>query len=131
MRFEKIVNAAPNAYPIATVCFSVSACAFFACVVGLVVNHWLSGWMAVGGMAGIGLFYLALGLLSLGSRIPVYHAAGAAERDLPAEAESMQPARLEEDASGTYAIKHHNSTTVASKQALHASERIPQLMTKM
>jgi hypothetical protein len=57
----------------------VSAFAFLACLVGVIVNHWLSGWMAVGGMAGIGLFYLAIGLMSLGERIPVYSADDSSE----------------------------------------------------
>ena len=47
--------------------FAVAACAFVAALVGLLINHWLSGWMAVGGMTGVGLFYLAIGLLNLNS----------------------------------------------------------------
>jgi hypothetical protein len=47
--------------------FAVAACAFAAAGIGLLVNQWMSGWMAVGGMAGVGLFYLAVGLLNLGS----------------------------------------------------------------
>ena len=45
--------------------FAVAACAFSAAAIGLLINHWMSGWMAAGGMAGIGLFYLAIGLLNL------------------------------------------------------------------
>ena len=45
--------------------FAVAGCAFIAALVGLLINHWLSGWMAVGGMTGVGLFYLAIGLLNL------------------------------------------------------------------
>lgn len=48
--------------------FAVAACAFGAAAIGLLVNQWLSGWMAVGGMTGVGLFYLAVGLLNLGAR---------------------------------------------------------------
>jgi hypothetical protein len=47
--------------------FAVSAFAFAAAGVGLLINQWMSGWMAVGGMAGLGLFYLAIGVLNLGS----------------------------------------------------------------
>jgi hypothetical protein len=45
--------------------FAVAACAFAAAGLGLLVNQWMSGWMAVGGMAGIGLFYSGVGLLNL------------------------------------------------------------------
>ena len=45
--------------------FAVAGCAFGAAIIGLLVNQWLSGWMAVGGMTGVGLFYLAVGLLNL------------------------------------------------------------------
>lgn len=62
----------PKTNSVAPVCFAISAGAFLACILGLTVNLWLSGWMAVGGMAGIGLFYLAIGLLSLGAKVPVY-----------------------------------------------------------
>ena len=48
--------------------FAISACAFAAAGIGTIVNHWLTGWMAVGGMAGVGLFYLAVGILNLRSR---------------------------------------------------------------
>ena len=46
--------------------FAVAACAFAAAGFGLLINQWQSGWMAVGGMAGVGLFYLAVGLLNPG-----------------------------------------------------------------
>ena len=52
--------------------FAVAACAFGAAVLGLLINQWMSGWMAVGGMAGLGLFYLAIGLLNLGSTEPMF-----------------------------------------------------------
>ena len=48
--------------------FAVAACAFAAAGIGSIVNFWLTGWMAVGGMVGVGLFYLALGLVNLNSR---------------------------------------------------------------
>ena len=51
--------------------FAVAACAFGAAAIGLLINQWMSGWMAVGGMAGLGLFYLAIGLLNLGSTEPM------------------------------------------------------------
>ena len=52
--------------------FAVAACAFGAAALGLLINQWMSGWMAVGGMAGLGLFYLAIGLLNLGSTEPLF-----------------------------------------------------------
>ncbi len=52
--------------------FAVAACAFAAAALGLLINQWMSGWMAVGGMAGLGLFYLAIGLLNLGSTEPMF-----------------------------------------------------------
>ena len=51
--------------PASKMSFAVALCAFSAAGIGFLVNHWMSGWMAVGGMAGIGLFYLAVGLLNL------------------------------------------------------------------
>ena len=54
--------------PAARMSFAISACAFAAAGIGTIVNHWLTGWMAVGGMAGVGLFYLAVGILNLRSR---------------------------------------------------------------
>jgi hypothetical protein len=43
-------------------CFCVAVCAMLAAGIGAVVNHFLTGWMAVGGMAAIGLLYFAMGL---------------------------------------------------------------------
>ena len=40
--------------PASRMSFAISACAFAAAGIGTVVNHWLTGWMAVGGMAGVG-----------------------------------------------------------------------------
>ena len=57
----------PDLNPTSKMSFAVAACAFTAAGFGLLINQWLSGWMAVGGMAGVGLFYLAVGLLNLGS----------------------------------------------------------------
>ncbi len=54
--------------PASQMSFAISACAFAAAGIGTVVNHWLTGWMAVGGMAGVGLFYLAIGILNLRSK---------------------------------------------------------------
>ncbi len=53
--------------PASQMSFAISACAFAAAGIGTVVNHWLTGWMAVGGMSGVGLFYLAVGILNLRS----------------------------------------------------------------
>ena len=46
--------------------FAVAGLAFFGSFACGAINHSLSGWMAVAGMAGLGLFYLALGVLNLG-----------------------------------------------------------------
>ena len=54
--------------PTSQMAFAVALCALAAAGVGSIVNHWMTGWMAVGGMAGVGLFYLAVGLLNLRSR---------------------------------------------------------------
>lgn len=51
--------------PVSRMSFAVALCAFAAAGVGWIVNNWLSGWMAVGGMFGVGLFYLAVGVLNL------------------------------------------------------------------
>lgn len=72
MSSDKLLEVVPKVNSVAPICFTISAFAFLASLLGLIVNQWLSGWMATGGMAGIALFYLALGLISLGSRIPVY-----------------------------------------------------------
>ena len=47
-------------------CFGVASVAFVGSFACAALNHSLSGWMAVAGMAGLGLFYLALGVLNLG-----------------------------------------------------------------
>jgi hypothetical protein len=52
--------------------FGVAASAFAAAGIGLLINQWMSGWMAVGGMAGVGLFYMAIGLLNLSSSDSVF-----------------------------------------------------------
>ncbi len=53
-------------------CFAVAGCAFFGALLASVVSIWLSGWMTVAGMLGISLFYLALGLLEIGSTMPLF-----------------------------------------------------------
>ena len=58
--------------PTSKMSFAVAGCAFAAAAIGVLINQWLSGWMAVGGMAGVGLFYLAIGLLNLGSSDSIY-----------------------------------------------------------
>lgn len=52
--------------PASRMAFSVAICAFAAAGLGVIVNHWITGWMAVGGMAGVGLFYLAIGVVNMG-----------------------------------------------------------------
>ena len=46
--------------------FGIAGLAFLGSFACAAINHSLSGWMAVAGMAGLGLFYLALGVLNLG-----------------------------------------------------------------
>ena len=46
--------------------FGVAGLAFVGSFACAAINHSLSGWMAVAGMAGLGLFFLALGVLNLG-----------------------------------------------------------------
>lgn len=58
--------------PTSKMSFAVAGCAFAAAVIGVLINQWMSGWMAVGGMAGVGLFYLAIGLLNLGGVESIY-----------------------------------------------------------
>ena len=58
--------------PTSQMAFAVALCALAAAGIGSIVNYWLTGWMAVGGMAGVGLFYLAIGLLNLRSNAPAF-----------------------------------------------------------
>lgn len=59
--------------PTSQMAFAVAACALVAAVIGVIINHWMTGWMAVGGMVGVGLFYLAVGILNLSSAgVPAY-----------------------------------------------------------
>ena len=58
-RRQKSVNHAASA------CFVISGAAFLACGLGLVVNRYLTGILAVAGTAAIGLVYLAAGVFSL------------------------------------------------------------------
>ena len=51
--------------PTSKMAFAVAVCALTAAGVGAIVNHWMTGWMAIGGMTGVGLFYFAIGLLNL------------------------------------------------------------------
>ena len=52
--------------------FSVAVCAFIAAGFSLIVNQWLYGWMAVGGMTGVGLFYVAIGIMNLWTETPLF-----------------------------------------------------------
>ena len=51
--------------PVSKVSFAVAIAAFGTALLGLVINQIFTGWMAAGGMAGVGLFYLAIGVLNL------------------------------------------------------------------
>jgi hypothetical protein len=46
-------------------CFGVAAGAFLTAALGFVVNQFLVGWLATGGMIAIGLLYVAMGLLQI------------------------------------------------------------------
>ncbi len=58
--------------PTSQMAFAVALCALAAAGIGSIVNHWLTGWMAVGGMVGVGLFYAAVGILNLRANHPLY-----------------------------------------------------------
>lgn len=53
------------AQPASRMCFTMAAVAFGASLLGALVSHFLTGWMAVGGMAMVGLLYLGMGLAEL------------------------------------------------------------------
>jgi len=57
--------------PVSKLCFSVAGLAFVGSFACAAINHALSGWMAVAGMAGLGLFYLAIGVLNLSAKMPI------------------------------------------------------------
>ena len=52
--------------------FAVAFCALAAAGIGSIVNLWLTGWFAVGGMVGVGLFYWAVGVINLPVNSPVF-----------------------------------------------------------
>ena len=58
-------------YPTATMCFSISAVALVAAVIGGLFNYFLAELLAVLGIAILGLFYLALGIWHRVVDIPV------------------------------------------------------------
>lgn len=60
----------PMISPTSQMAFAVAICALAAAGIGLIINHWLTGWMAVGGMFGVGLFYTAIGILNLRANPP-------------------------------------------------------------
>jgi hypothetical protein len=66
MPHDPQISSPPGLNATSKMSFAVATCAFAAALVGLFVNQWMSGWMAVGGMAGVGLFYIGVGLLNLG-----------------------------------------------------------------
>ena len=51
--------------PTSRMAFAVAVCAFLSAGVVIAVNQWVESWMAVGGMVGIGCFYMVIGLLNL------------------------------------------------------------------
>lgn len=46
-------------------CFGVAIGAFLTAALGFVVNQYLVGWLATGGMVAIGLLYIGMGLLQI------------------------------------------------------------------
>lgn len=81
--------------------FAIAVCALVAAGVGSIINHWLTGWMAVGGMVGVGLFYLAVGLLNLKSKRSLFDEvdsmSNTSQRTARPEnlyAEAISPARI-------------------------------------
>ena len=58
-------NAWTTLNPVSKISFAVAIAAFGTALLGLVINQILTGWMAAGGMTGVGLFYLAIGVLNL------------------------------------------------------------------
>jgi hypothetical protein len=57
-------------HPTTQLAFAVSACALAAACIGAIVNQWVEGWMAIGGMVGIGFFYAAIGIVNHLNSIP-------------------------------------------------------------
>jgi len=81
----------------ALVCFAVSGIALAACALGLFVNHFLTGALAISGTAAIGLIYLALGLMNLGHdadtvRVRIREPHQTAQDEKAAAATSAEPA---------------------------------------
>jgi hypothetical protein len=62
----------------ARACFMIAGIAFFACGMGLLVNHFLTGILMVLGTAAIGLVYLAFGVY----RLATGHLANAATDEI-------------------------------------------------
>ena len=67
MPIFKQMSGQPDANSSRRMAFIVAVCAFSAAGLGLLINQWVPGWMAVGGMAGVGLFYLTMGAMSFQS----------------------------------------------------------------
>ena len=61
--FRRTARTSLNA--VSKVSFAVAITAFATALLGLLINQIFTGWMAAGGMAGVGLFYLAIGVLNL------------------------------------------------------------------
>ena len=98
--------------------FAVAICAFIAAGVGLIINQWLAGWMAVGGMTGVGLFYAAIGISNLWTETPLFEDdefANASQRTArsenlrgePISRPRLNPSTVPEPISGTQQI-HRN-----------------------
>jgi len=59
--------------PASQMAFAVAFCALAVAGIGAIANQWLSGWLAIGGMFGVGLFYIAIGVLNIVSNPPAFH----------------------------------------------------------
>ena len=67
MAIFKQLSGPPDANSSRRMAFIVAVYAFGAAGLGLLINQWVPGWMAIGGMAGVGLFYLTMGAMSFQS----------------------------------------------------------------
>ena len=75
-------NAWTTLNPVSKISFAVAIAAFGTALLGLVINQIFTGWMAAGGMTGVGLFYLAIGVLNLDWRSSSIPAEGQEEERL-------------------------------------------------
>ena len=53
--------------------FTAILFALAAGVIGTIVNRWLIGWVLIGGLAGVCLVFMALGVLTIATRLAAYN----------------------------------------------------------